>query len=124
MSLISALPGGVNFQIRFTDKVHEMGYSALVVEGMGGGHVHPAMAARLGALSKRMPVVVSTRVVGSHVLRSTYGFVGSEIDLSRRGLALGGWLTTGKLHLLLTFLLADGADQFRIRNAFTAFGGA
>ncbi len=109
---------------RLADQLLELGYSGAIVEGMGGGHVHPAMAERLTKLSRRMPVVVSTRVVGSHVLHNTYGFVGSEIDLSRRGLMLGGWLTTGKLHLLLICLLADGADQFRIKNVLSAFGGS
>jgi L-asparaginase len=91
---------------RLADKLGELGYVGAIVEGMGGGHTPPP-----------------TRVVGSHVLRRTYGFVGSEIDLQRRGLLLGGWLTTGKLHLLLSFLLAGGADQTRIRSALIAFGG-
>jgi L-asparaginase len=79
---------------RLADKLIDLDYGGVVVEGMGGGHVHPDMAERLARLSNRIPVVISTRVVGSHVLRNTYGFVGSEIDLHRRGMILGGWLTT------------------------------
>jgi L-asparaginase len=108
---------------RLADKLGELGYVGAIVEGMGGGHTPPPMAERLARLAREMPVIISTRVVGSHVLRRTYGFVGSEIDLQRRGLLLGGWLTTGKLHLLLSFLLAGGADQTRIRSALIAFGG-
>ncbi|HEY4163086.1 MAG TPA: asparaginase [Dongiaceae bacterium] len=108
---------------RLAAKLIDLGYAGAIVEGMGGGHIHPVMAERLAEIASRIPVIVSTRVVGSHVLRKTYGFVGSEIDLSRRGLLLGGWLTTGKLHFLLTCLLANGSDQTGIRGALAAFGG-
>ena len=109
---------------RLADRLVDLGYAGVIVEGVGGGHVHPDMAERVVALSIHLPVIISTRVVGSHVLRNTYGFVGSEIDLRRRGLMLGGWLTTGKLHLLLVSLLANGADQSTIRHALAAFGGS
>lgn len=120
---IALLKAALGDDGRLAERLPELGYAGVVVEGVGGGHVHPALAERLAALSRRMPVVVSTRVVGSHVLRNTYGFVGSEIDLRRRGLMLGGWLTTGKLQLLLACLLADGADHARIRTALAGFGG-
>ena len=101
----------------------ELGYAGAVVEGMGGGHVHPLMADTLETVCREMPVVMATRVVGSHVLKSTYGFVGSEIDLRRRGALLGGWLTAGKLHLLMTAMLSSGASLDQIRQALEPFGG-
>ena len=75
------------------------------------------MAERLTKLSCRMPVVVSTRRGGEanstqHLwLRSVRIFY-----LSRRGLMLGGWLTTGKLHILLICLLADGQTSSELKR--------
>ncbi|SLN75251.1 L-asparaginase [Oceanibacterium hippocampi] len=108
---------------RLAARLPELGFAGAVVEGMGGGHVHPDMAEQLQAASRKLPVIISTRVVGSHVLESTYGFVGSEIDLRRRGILLGGWLTTGKLHLLLVTLLATEASIDEIRQSLQCFRG-
>jgi L-asparaginase len=100
----------------------KLGFRGVVVEGFGGGHVHPGMAEQLEALAQQILVVMSTRVIGSHVLRSTNGFVGWEIDLFKRGLHLGGWLTTGKLHLLMTLLIASGVERSGIGQMLRNFG--
>lgn len=121
---IAVLKAAMGDDGRIADTLPGLGYAGVVAEGMGGGHVHPAMADRLEKLAAGMPIIISTRVVGSHVLRNTYGFVGSEIDLFRRGMMLGGWLTSGKLQLLLKFLLAAGAGQCEIKQALEPFGGA
>lgn len=101
----------------------DLGYAAVIVEGMGGGHVHPRMAEQLERTCREMPVIVSTRVVGSHVLENTYGFAGSEIDLRRRGVLLGGWLTTGKLHLLVTAMVGASPSIPKLRQVLACFGG-
>ncbi len=121
---VAVLKASLGDDGRLVRGLADLGYAGVVVEGMGGGHVHPSMADRLEELAPSLPIVISTRVLGSHVLRSTYGFVGSEIDLKRRGIMLGGWLTSGKLQLMLAFLLAAGADRQQIRLALEPFGGA
>jgi L-asparaginase len=120
---VATLKASLGDDGRLASKVVELGFRGAVVEGVGGGHVHPAMAERLTEMASRIPVVISTRVVGSHVLRNTYGFVGSEIDLSRRGLLRGGWLTTGKLHFMLSCLLANGGALNDVRESLAPFGG-
>lgn len=121
---IAVLKASLGDDGRLVDGIADLGYAGVIVEGMGGGHVHPSMADRLEKLSGTLPIVISTRVLGSHVLRNTYGFVGSEIDLQRRGIMLGGWLTSGKLQLMLGFLLALGSDRPQIRRSLELFGGA
>jgi L-asparaginase len=103
---------------RLLPKLEEEGYTGLVVEAMGGGHVPSAMAETLEDLASRMPVVLASRTGGGEVLRSTYGFVGSEIDLLDRGLIYASHLDGRKARLLLTLLLRSGATKEEIAETF------
>jgi L-asparaginase len=99
-----------------------LGYEGLIVEATGGGHVPRAMVEPLAALAQQMPVVLASRTGAGEVLRSTYGFPGSETDLLKRGLIHGGILDGPKARLLLTLLLLAGAEREIILEAFTAIG--
>jgi L-asparaginase len=94
----------------------------LVVAGFGVGHVPSALAPVLGALSERMPVVLTSATGAGSVLRSTYGAVGSETDLQRRGLINGGLLDPRKARVLLRLLIAAGCDRARIGDEFARRG--
>jgi L-asparaginase len=67
--------------------VKPAGYRGLIVEGVGGGHVPAAAVPELQQLAEDMPVILASRTGGGEVLRRTYSFAGSEIDLLERGLA-------------------------------------
>ncbi|WP_119071269.1 asparaginase [Rubrobacter indicoceani] len=95
-----------------------LGYGGLVVEAMGGGHVPEAVADRLELLAAQMPVVLSSRTGSGDVLRKTYGFPGSEIDLIGRGLIPSGTLDGLKARMLLSLLLRAGTGPDEIRSAF------
>lgn len=100
------------------------GFDALVVQATGGGHVPPPVAQALEEAAAVMPVVLASRVGAGEVLASTYGFVGGEIDLQRRGLVRAGWLDAIKARVLLTLLLRrDIHDRTAIAAAFAAWGG-
>jgi L-asparaginase len=65
-----------------------------------------------------MPVVLASRTGGGEVLRSTYGFSGSETDLLERGLVHAGPLDGRKARLFLTLLLRAEVAPDKIANEF------
>lgn len=99
-----------------------VGCRGLVVAGYGVGHVPSAMAPVLGAIAERMPVVLTSRTGSGPVLRHTYGAIGSETDLQRRGLINGGLLDPYKARILLKLLLGNGAERAEIAAEFAARG--
>jgi L-asparaginase len=103
---------------RLLSQMEKMGFAGLVVEAMGGGHVPSLMAETLEALASKMPVVLASRTGGGEVLRSTYGFIGSETDLLERGLIYAGPLDGRKARLLMTLLLMSGASKEKVKETF------
>jgi L-asparaginase len=103
---------------RLLSAMEEAGYAGLVVEAMGGGHVPSVMVETLEDLASRRPVVLASRTGGGEVLRTTYGFIGSEVDLLERGLIYAGPLDGRKARLLLALLLMSGATKEEIEETF------
>ncbi|MDR1431035.1 MAG: asparaginase [Propionibacteriaceae bacterium] len=106
--LLRALPG--------------LGYSGVVIEGMGGGHVPMSVLPAVGELVAAMPVILCSRAGAGEVMRHTYGFPGAEIELIRDGVVPGGALDGLKARLLLTVLLSCGASREEIAAEFSARG--
>lgn len=101
---------------RLLKAIEQNDYDGLVIEAMGGGHVPSAMVDTLADLSRRMPVILASRTGTGEVLRSTYGFPGSEMDLIEAGLIPAGSLDGLKSRLLLTLLLQSGATREKISH--------
>ena len=103
---------------RLLSEIEGAGYAGLVVEAMGGGHVPSVMVETLEDLASKMPVVLASRTGGGEVLRSTYGFIGSETDLLERGLIYAGPLDGRKARHLLNLLLQSGATKEEVKETF------
>jgi len=99
------------------------GYDGLVVDAMGAGHVPEAVADALAEVAQRLPVVLASRTGAGAVLAATYGFKGSESDLTARGLIRAGWLPGTKARLLLMLCLRAGRDRPAMRRAFADCAG-
>ncbi|MGH8889190.1 MAG: asparaginase [Acidothermaceae bacterium] len=102
-------------------QIEPLGYAGLVVEAMGGGHVPSGIVAILDDLAGRMPVVLASRAGAGEVLRVTYSYSGSEVDLLDRGLVRAGYLDGLKARILLSLLLAAGSDSRAIAAALAHF---
>ncbi len=99
------------------------GFDGLVIAGFGVGHVPAAFVEPLADLASRIPVVLASRTGAGPVLRSTYGFPGSERDLQDQGLINSGFLGPFKARILLYVLVGAGADHHKISTAFAAASG-
>lgn len=120
-SPVALLKMAIGEDDRLLSHVVAAGYRGVVIEGFGGGHVTREIAdsPALAELLAQVPVVLSSRAGAGEPLRRTYsGFAGSEIDLLGRGLISSGALDGPKSRVLLTLLLATGADEDEIRLAF------
>jgi L-asparaginase len=107
---------------RLLSTIGSLGYQGLILEATGGGHVPRALVDPLATLAAKMPVVLASRTGAGEVLRSTYGFSGSETDLLKRGLIHAGVLDGAKSRVLLTLLLIAGANKETITEAFASVG--
>jgi L-asparaginase len=93
----------------------------VVIAGFGVGHVPDRLADRIGALAAARPVVLASRTGAGPVFRGTYRFAGSETDLLGRGLVSAGRLGAFKARVLLSVLIASGADRAAITAAFAEY---
>jgi L-asparaginase len=94
------------------------GFDGLVVAAAGSGHAPSRLVADLEAIADQIPVILASRVPAGETYRKTYAYPGGEIDLTRRRLIPSGHLDAFKARILLTVLLAEGADRARIVEAF------
>ncbi len=115
---VALLTSALGDDCRLIERVQELGYVGLVLEAFGGGHVPAHVVPALEALASRVPVILASRTGGGELLQKTYGFAGSERDLLARGLIPAGFLDGLKARILLSLLLAAGADLDGVRAAF------
>ncbi|GAA1317773.1 asparaginase [Leucobacter albus] len=115
---VALITVGMDDDLRVLEDLDARGYSAVVVEAMGGGHLPSWDVARLANLAARMPVVFVSRTGAGQVYSATYGFPGAEKDLLRHGLTSGGVLDGVKARVLLRLLLAAGASRAELSHRF------
>jgi L-asparaginase len=115
---VALLTSALGDDSRLIAQVEALGYAGLVLEAFGGGHVPAHVVPALADLASRLPVVLASRTGGGEVLQETYSFPGSERDLLSRGLIPAGFLDGLKARILLSLLLAAGANLDRVRAAF------
>jgi L-asparaginase len=94
--------------------VESAGFAGLVVEVYGAGHASQHTIGPIKSLASSMPVVFASRTGAGELHQSYAEFPGSERDMLRAGLIPAVCLDGLKSRLLLSLLLASGADRSRI----------
>lgn len=120
---VALLTSAIGDDARLVPELERLGYRGLVVAGFGGGHVPGPVAPALTELATRVPVVLASRTGSGELLRETYGFPGAERDLLANGLISAEFLDGPKARVLLSLLLAGGADIGGVRAAFRRAAG-
>jgi L-asparaginase len=125
VALVTAVLGDGGAQLRAIGHP----FTGLVLAAMGAGHIPQRLLPDLERLAERMPVAAASRTGAGPLLRSTYGFSGSERDLIRLGLLDSCGLGPLKARVLLTLALWSTEDRgtaeelFRVHAARTYQGG-
>ena len=104
--------------------VVDAGAGALVIDGVGAGHVSGVAADVVGELVGRVPVVMASRTRGGRTGTRTYAYPGSEVDLIGRGVIMAGRLNAAQARLLAWVLLSAGAPIDQWHHQFAVRGGA
>lgn len=113
---VALLPASLDSDTTLFEAVSGLGFSGIVVEGVGGGHVSGDMAVAMGKIAERIPVVFAARPRSGAVLSQTYGSPGAELDLLARGCLSAGFLSGPKARILLTLLLRSGRERDEIES--------
>tara|TARA_Y100001970_G_scaffold267935_1_gene358593 strand:- start:55274 stop:56275 length:1002 start_codon:yes stop_codon:yes gene_type:complete len=103
------------------DTVIDKGFDGLVIEGTGGGHLPAAMVEKITKAVAKIPVVLASRIGSGELLRETYMFPGSEIDLMDKGIINSGLMNGLQAKIILTLLLANGVNTNTIISEFNAW---
>ena len=120
---VALLPATLGDTGALIDCLPQADYAGLVVAGMGGGHVHPAMVERIEAFGRHHPVVIASRTCGGSTTARSYGYAGAEIDLARVGAIRAGWLSPLKARIAVSLMLGADRSGAGIREFFAAVDG-
>lgn len=100
----------------------DAGASGFVIEGFGAGHVSPGMRKGIqAATAKGIPVVITSRCPAGMLLRNTYDYEGSEIDLQALGVYFADGLSGSKARIKLSLLLGNPKTRDRLSDYFVRF---
>lgn len=103
---------------KFIDYSVSTGVKGIVVEAFGRGNVNPEMKdGILDAISRNIPVVITSRVPNGRVL-GIYGYEGGAKQLEDNGAIMGYDLNSEKARLKLMVLLGMGKSTAEIRQIF------
>lgn len=108
---VALVPATLGDDLRLLEHVAEAGYRALVIDGMGGGHIPEPAVDLVARVATALPVVMASRTGSGRTLRRTYSYPGSEIALARLGILSAGVLDGRKARLALSLLLSTESEE-------------
>jgi L-asparaginase len=91
----------------------------VVVVTLGGGHLPPALLALWAEAAERIPIVACSRPERGAILRTTYGYAGSERELRASAIVPAGFLSPQAARVKLLAALACGSSLDDMRALFS-----
>ncbi|WP_454863968.1 asparaginase [Pseudomonas hormoni] len=102
---IALLEVSLSADTLFLNNILDLGYDGLVIAGFGAGHVPGNWSDVIETIAQKIPVIIATRTGSGSTARSTYGFIGGEMDLIRKGALMAGLFCPRKARILLWLLV-------------------
>lgn len=102
---IALLEASLSADCSILENILGLGYDGLVIAGFGAGHVSESWADVMETIAGQIPVIVATRTGSGSTAQATYGFTGGEMDLTRRGALMAGFVCPRKARILLWLLV-------------------
>ncbi|WLI13597.1 MULTISPECIES: asparaginase [Pseudomonas] len=102
---IALLQATLSADTLLLENILELGYDGLVISAFGAGHLSKSWADIVEKIAERIPVIIATRTGSGSTAQSSYGFMGSEMDLIRKGASMAGFLCPRKARILLWLLM-------------------
>lgn len=102
---IALLEASLSADILLLENILKLRYDGLVIAGFGAGHVSESWADAVEKIAGKIPVIIATRTGSGSTAQSSYGFIGSEMDLIRKGASMAGFLCPRKARILLWILV-------------------
>lgn len=102
---VALLEASLSADTLILENILKLGYDGLVIAGFGAGHVSQRWAEVIEHIAEKIPVIIASRTGSGPTAQASYGFMGSEMDLIRRGATMAGFLCPRKARVLLWLLL-------------------
>lgn len=102
---VAMLEASLSADTLLLENILELGYDGLVIGGFGAGHVSQSWAEVIKHIAKKIPVIIATRTGSGSTAQYSYGFIGGEMDLIRKGASMAGFLCPRKARVLLWLLI-------------------
>lgn len=104
---IALLQASLSADTLLLENILELGYDGLVISAFGAGHLSRSWADIVEKIAEKIPVIIATRTGSGSTAQSSYGFMGSEMDLIRKGASMAGFLCPRKARILLWLLVGS-----------------
>ncbi|MCU1405775.1 MAG: L-asparaginase/GlutRNAGln amidotransferase subunit [Glaciihabitans sp.] len=118
---VASISAGIDDELQLLNELEWLGYTGVILEGMGGGHVAPDAMVNIRTALKVMPVVMASRTGAGPVLSASYGYPGGDIELAAAGVISAGTLSASKARLLLVLLTMADLRGISIAESFRRF---
>lgn len=94
----------------------------IIIAGLGAGHVPSWWTPVIDEFIFNKSFIMTSRAHSGPALTMTYGAVGAEVDLQKRGVVTAGYLSAEKARLIMLVVMSLHGDREEAEGAIAARG--